>query len=497
MRPTSEQAWWTRFDPLVFVVGIVALVVYVMHGFDGGLNRDLGIYSYGAQQVAEGVPPYVGILNRAGPLAHLIPAIGVAVARVAGFDDLLSMRVLFMLIAVASVCALYALARDLFDSRLAGLVGAAALLSFYGYIRLAAYGPREKTAMVLFLVCTLLAITKQRWVIAGIFLSLTALTWQPAFLVGLTAAMITVIVLRAPERSRAFVRFIVGGLIPASICIIYFALVGALREFFDAFLLINARYSSGNLLLPVFERKWAVLKEAYGVSLWVLVVGLAALAILTLLAFLRGGWRAPARVPVAAVGAAGVAALSWSLRDFNSWPDALLLLPLAAVGIGGVAKELIERLPPRAGLALCLAWVIAAVAIAANYSTTQRSRLLRRQRSAVAAMLQLLPSDASIQSIGAPEALVLSGRTNPTRYQTFSQGLGRYMNDTWPGGLRGFAKWVGREEPTVITIGRRVPTWLRRTIHREYRLADFAPGWTWYVHRSLGAVDQRVGSARP
>ena len=150
-----------------------------------------------------------------------------------------------------------------------------------------------------------------------------------------------------------------------------------------------------------------------------------------------------------------------------------------AVGIGGVAKELIERLPPRAGLALCLAWVIAAVAIAANYSTTQRSRLLRRQRAAVAAMLQLLPSDASIQSIGAPEALVLSGRTNPTRYQTFSQGLGKYMNDTWPGGLRGFGPW------------------LRPTIHREYRLAGFAPGWTWYVHRSLGAVDQRVGSAHP
>jgi 4-amino-4-deoxy-L-arabinose transferase-like glycosyltransferase len=485
MRPTSEQAWWARFDPLIFVVGIVALIVYVLHGFDGGLNRDLGIYSYAGQQVAEGVPPYVGILNRAGPLAHFLPAVGVAVARAAGFDDVLGMRVVFMLIAVASVCALYALARDLFDSRLAGLVGAAALLSFYGYIELATYGPREKTAMVLFLVSTLLAITKQRWVTAGIFLSLTALTWQPAFLVGLTAAIATLIVLRASERSRAFVRFIVGGLIPASICIIYFALAGALREFFDAFLLINARYSSGDLFLPELGKNWAALKKGYGVSLWVLVVGLAALAILTFLAFRRGGWRAPVRVPVAAVGAAGVAALAWSLRDFNSWADAFVLLPLAAVGIGGIGKELIDRLPARAGLVLGLAWVIAAVAVAATYSTTHRSRRLQEQRAAVAAVLGQLPSDASIQSIGAPQALVLSGRRNPTRYQTFAQGLDLYMKDTWPGGLRGFAKWVGREEPTVITTGRRIPYWLRRTIKGEYRLAGSAPGWTWYVHRSV------------
>jgi hypothetical protein len=50
-------------------------------------SRDLAIYSYAGRQVAEGVPPYVGNLNRAGPLAHLIPAIGVAGARVGGFEE--------------------------------------------------------------------------------------------------------------------------------------------------------------------------------------------------------------------------------------------------------------------------------------------------------------------------------------------------------------------------------------------------------------------------
>ena len=54
-------------DPLLFAVGGVALVTYALHGFNGMLTRDLAVYSYAGQQVAEGVPPYLGILNRACP----------------------------------------------------------------------------------------------------------------------------------------------------------------------------------------------------------------------------------------------------------------------------------------------------------------------------------------------------------------------------------------------------------------------------------------------
>ena len=87
----------------------VALLTYALHGFNGMLTRDLAVYSYAGQQVAEGVPPYLGILNRAGPLAHVIPGIGVGIARIGGFDDVLTMRLLFMVIATLCVCAVYVL----------------------------------------------------------------------------------------------------------------------------------------------------------------------------------------------------------------------------------------------------------------------------------------------------------------------------------------------------------------------------------------------------
>ena len=96
------KARWRSADPLVFAVGGVALVTYALHGFNGMLTRDLAVYSYAGQQVAEGVPPYVGILNRAGPLAHVIPGIGVVIARIGGFDDVHTLRLLFLAIAALS-----------------------------------------------------------------------------------------------------------------------------------------------------------------------------------------------------------------------------------------------------------------------------------------------------------------------------------------------------------------------------------------------------------
>ena len=66
-------------DPLLVACCLVALVVYLLHGFNGQLTTDMGVYAYAGQQVAEGVPPYVAIANRVGPLAHLLPGGAAAV----------------------------------------------------------------------------------------------------------------------------------------------------------------------------------------------------------------------------------------------------------------------------------------------------------------------------------------------------------------------------------------------------------------------------------
>ena len=111
----------------------------------------------------------------------------------AGLDDLVTMRVVFMLIAAAAVTMIYVLGRDLFGSRAAGLVTAGALLSFHGFIQYASNGPREKTPMTFFVIVALWAVTRRRWFTAGVFTSLATLCLQTAFFSTFAAVAVAVL----------------------------------------------------------------------------------------------------------------------------------------------------------------------------------------------------------------------------------------------------------------------------------------------------------------
>jgi hypothetical protein len=465
----------------------VAVVVYATLGLDGPLSRDLGVYAYAGQQVADGVAPYLGILNRCGPLAHLIPGAGVAVARLVGGDDVVGVRVLFLLLAATSVGVTYLLGRDLFRTRLAGLAAAAALLCFEGFIRLAAGGPREKSAMVLFLVVALLAVVHRRWAAAGFFIALGALTWQPVFPAALAGAVAAALVGLSSGRLRALAGIAVGGLVPAALTAGAYAAIGELQVFLDNFLLINARYTTQRGFLSNPGDSWRQLAEGYGASLTVLVVGVVALLVLTAVALgRRTSRRDPRTAGLVAAGVALVVATLWTtLRAFNNWPDAFVILPLAAVGIGGLAGELRRRLPLRAAVVVTVTWVLVATSIAMGYSLTTRDDRLPHQRASVAAALAVVP-DAQILSIEAPEALVLAGQRNPARIQLFGAGLLRYLDDTWPGGADGFGRWVTDEvRPELIAMGRQRGLWLRPHLSDSYARVGRGPTWVWYLRSDV------------
>jgi hypothetical protein len=478
----------SRSDPLIIVSCLVALVVYLLHGFDGILSRDLGVYSYGGQQVAEGVPPYVGILNRAGPLAHLIPGIGVAVARAVGVDDILGMRLLFLLISVACVGLVYALGRDLFRSRLSGLASAASLLCFQGFIQYASYGPREKTAMVLFLIVALLAMVHQRWATSGVFISLATLTWQPVFFAAIAGVVVAVLLGVPSGRARALVRVAIGGLVPTALTVGSYAAIGSLGVFMDDFVLINVRYTQQTSILDHPGASWRAMIHGFGGSLWVLLLGAVVLVALTIHAVVRReGRREPLTAALVGSGVVFLVGVLWSMRAFDSWPDTFLLLPGGALGIGGLAGIVDQRLPRRAGLATTLGWTVAATAMALVYSITARDDTLDHQRESVDIVLGVLSPHARILSVGAPQPLVLSRQRNLTRYQLFGNGLIDYLDDTWPGGSHGYGRWIGRREPTLIALGRVKPPWLTPTLDGAYLRIGHAPGWTWYVRRDVGA----------
>jgi hypothetical protein len=486
-RPGPGRRRLGALDPWLVVSCGVAFVVYLVHGFDGALGVDLAVYSYAGQQVAEGQLPYEAIINRSGPLAHLIPGIGAWTARVVGADDVLGMRVMFMVISVVSVGLAYVVGRDLFRWRPAGLASAAALLSFECFTRFATYGPREKTFLVLCLLALLLTLLRGRWFTAGVFVSLGALTWQPTFLLAMTGAVVAVALSLPSGRWRALARVVVGGLVPVTVTVLAYLVAGELDVFLEDFLLINMQYTKQPGLFAMTEHGWGATIAGYGVSIWGFVVGLVALLVFAgrALTEVRGG-PSPHRAALIAAGAMLVTGLLWSLKAFNSWPDTFIFMPMAALGIAGLATLLRERLPARVALAATLAWVLVATGVGAAYSWTARDTTYPETRADYRSVLALLPPDARILGIEAPEPLVIARKPNLSRYQLLGYGLMGHLKDTWPGGKQGYADWVVEEKPALVVVGTDPWTrWLVRKLTSEYRVVGTPPEQTWLVPRDL------------
>ena len=171
----------------------------MLRGFDGELSRDLALYAYAGQQVADGVPPYVGVMNRSGPLAHLVPGAGAWVGDLVGVDDLLAIR-------VTAPGRLHAgRVGDLppGPGRVrvpAGRRGRGPLRRHLpAFVLYAVGGPRDKTDDDAVPRRVAPRHGAHPWASAGVCLALATLTWQPAFLPGLATVAVAALLATAPR----------------------------------------------------------------------------------------------------------------------------------------------------------------------------------------------------------------------------------------------------------------------------------------------------------
>ncbi|GAB3780918.1 glycosyltransferase family 39 protein [Nocardioides ungokensis] len=478
-----RKHWW---DVWFFLSCLVPLGVYLPHGFNSALTRDLGVYTYGGQGVADGELPYEAILNRAGPLAHLIPGIGIWLGRQAGMDDLFSARLLNMFISMLCVGVAYLIGRDLYRSRLAGIVSATTLLCIEGFITYSTGGPREKTALVLFVLLAALAMIHRRWGVTGFFIALATLTWQPVFFAAAAGAAVAALLAERTGKLKALVLIAIGGIIPTAITIGVYAAAGQLKLFFDDFLIINAEYTRQTSFLDHPGTIWGYMTDAYGWSLYVFIGGLVVQLGLAIAA-LRGPTRRTTEgAAQIGFGVVTVVGLIWSAKAFNGFPDAFFVLPEAVIGIGGLAALLRARTNVRVVLVATLVWVVVATGLSVRFSVLNRDDSLLAQRADVRHVMALLPTDATMVTVEAPQPLVLAHKRNLTRYQLFGNGLIDYLEATWPGGAAGYAQWIEQKAPTVITVGDDgPPDWLDPALGNYARVGNSGK-WAWYLNRDLG-----------
>jgi hypothetical protein len=196
--------------------------------------------------------------------------------------------------------------------------------------------------------------------------------------------------------------------------------------------------------------------------------------------------REPPTAALVGYAVAAVIGIGWIFLAFDSWPDAFMVLPFAAVGIGALVKAVVDRAPGRVALVGTLALSAACTATAVGYSVGRYNDRLVDQRRATATLMQVLP-DARIFSVRAPQALVLTRQRQGSRYQLFGMGMFDYIDDTYPGGIRGYGRWVERHAPTVVALAKDLPPWLAPMIRRDYVEVRRAPGWRWFIRRDVGA----------
>jgi hypothetical protein len=341
--------------------------------------------------------------------------------------------------------------------------------------------------MTQFVIGALWAVTHRRWFTAGVLTSLATLCLQTAFFSTFTAVVVAVLLLAHGERLRSLVKVAAGGLVPVLVLGVWFALAGSLRATYDGFYAINRRYTVPNPLTADRELVWEDLQLAYGVSVWLLLAGPVLLVLVSLAAVSpRARTAQPGLSVLPALTAGLLAGLWWILQEYDAWADLFPVLPFAALGLGAAYAAAVHRLAPRWQVASAAVLAGAAVAVALTYAVTNRDDSLDDQREATDAVLATLPAGATITSVEAPQPLVLTGRTNPTRHQMFRSGLQDYMEDTWPGGLVGFQEDLVADGPDLVAVGATVSRRWRASLQPEYVYVGSAPFWDWYARASLG-----------
>ena len=404
-------------DPILFAVSALATAVFAIQGFDAPLERDASLFAYGAQQAIDGVPPYESVFTRTGPLGHLLPVPGALAARLIGLDELIGMRVVYFMLSVLAVSAMYLLGRELFRSTWVGVTAAVALLSFDQFLLYASAGPREKTAMVFFVIAALLAAARRKWFVAGVLSSLAGLTWQPSLLILVSCALVALLQADTAHRWNPLRSVVLGATLPAAITVAYFAIEGALPASVDGYLLAHLRYTTPIGLSFVDRLVLAVEITRTGYPMTALLIALGLAAMLAMVV-----WRVRSRTQTQrlrddrflVVIVAFVLSIAWTLFDLQGPPDLMFILPYAALGAGFFVHLARSSLSARKGLILASAIIGVIVVLSLSISLSTPSTRLADQQRSVDQMVSQLPIGAEVLSMGAPQPLFLDHRMNRT-----------------------------------------------------------------------------------
>lgn len=404
---------------------------------EGPIVTDVRYYVYFAARMADGAVPHRDFFDNKTQLATVAGAALYATGRTLGVDPLIAMRVGYLALTGLAALLLFAIHRRLRDgSCVAGLLGMLCYLGFSLLGFLPAIGPLPKLLMGICASAAALLACRGWWTLAGLVGGIAFLDWQIGVLAGL--GVFTAALCEREQRLAGATRVALGGIGALAAACAYFAWNGALGVAYRQVVLTSLARGESALAGKTFSARVLQILDSIDVACpgqtWLVVVGLAGMALYPLLLVRHRGEPVQRLVIALAVYHFGIVA--FSLTDYQAYGDLFALLASLAFFAGVALNELyfalqalVARLvgpgderPRRARWLVTMTAVLVAVLalrigrprldITLPDKIAKGAASLTEQRS-VARQITAQVAGRRAVFVNCPEQLYLTGSTNP------------------------------------------------------------------------------------
>lgn len=467
----------------VFAVGVV--VMLLCRPFAQAEGGDDAIWDYVAQCIVRGQIPYRDVIEIKTPGSAYLSALAIIVGKTAGLQDIVSVRVLCVLL-VGILCAvIFLTANAYFRSTIAGFTAVLIILMWPNLSVLMIAGTRPKLPMIIFGLLSLLLIAADKPFWAGFCSILSCLCWQPGLMFTATAVLMFSRYLTSWRDLRALKVFI-GASVPLSLVLIYFYVAGALADFWTWTVAYNYRvYRPETSAAPdvSLNQLWHLIDQVTGAdTVWVKlgVAGFLLFAGERIWMTLKNR-----RLTVSpdlfkdALAILPLAYLGFKAINYPGIDDLIPLFPFIGLFAGFLFSEatrLIGELKPVSNNHLLASFVrsisviplVLLIILTCRHCINYRveGNTLQEQQTKVKPLADLLEPDDKIYVHGTLELLVLLNRSNINPYILLDRGKDRYIAERTQGGFDALIDQMRAQRPKVIAISR-----VQNVSHRDEMLA--------------------------
>jgi hypothetical protein len=424
--------------------------------------------------------PYRDVIDPKGPGAMYASALAMAIGRALGLNDVLAVRLFYILMAGLLSTAGYLVADTYLESKWAAVLAFLVPMIPSHYALMMVSGTQPKLLMMLFGMLSLLMVARDRPLLAGFLSMLSCICWQPGLMFAGIAFLIFSRYLTVWRDKRA-IKVVAGAVVPLASIFLYFALKGALSDMWAWAFTYDYSVFMPEGKRPVraaLSHLAEIVSQVFGSHVVFLYLAALGLLIFILIRIRAKFVLKPALQDRSlfkdAIIMPPVIYLFFCVINFQGGPDlipffafigifaafffleaARSLSAIRLLGSGSRGLDLGQLIPAAAAMLVFVTIVV----VAGSYKREGRS--LAEQYQDVEVIANLLKPEDKVYVHGPAEILVLLKRQNMNPYIALNSGADSFIASRTPGGFQAVMDQMEAQAPKIVAMGR-----LRNVRHR-------------------------------